>query len=119
MQQKPLETFGIEIQSDTPAASLETIDFDTLKKLILQHRVCVLRGFQETKEERVLAFCRQFGKIRQWEYGKVIDLKERENSQTHLFTNLAVRFHWDGAFASVTPQYIFFQCLEDPDFGTG
>ena len=119
MQQKFLKAFGVEIQSDPPGASLETIDFDELQNLILQHRVCVMRGFQETKEEGVLAFCRQFGKIRQWEYGEVIDLKERENSQTHLFTNRAVRFHWDGAFASVTAQYIFFQCLEAQKVGTG
>ncbi|RPH51086.1 MAG: TauD/TfdA family dioxygenase, partial [Planctomycetota bacterium] len=64
-------------------------------------------------------FCRSFGELQDFDFGKVNELRVKEGSPNYLFTTHAVPFHWDGAFLGRVPSTIFFHCDAAPAEGEG
>ena len=119
MVQHLLKPFGVEIQEIPPGSKLNMLAMAELCKAIDTHHLCVLRGFQAPSQDEMLSFCRQLGKIRQWQFGEIVELQVEEDSKNYLYTNRSVLFHWDGAFCTDTPHYIFLYCKTAPDEGAG
>lgn len=114
-----LTPFGVSVSSLQAKAALRAAHIPALKELIDLHRVIVLRGFATLPGTALPDFCEGFGELLEWEFGTVNDLRQRAQAQNYLFTNRAVPFHWDGAFAGRVPHYIFFQCELAPPQGSG
>ena len=119
MEQHSLKPFGAEIRATSSQSDVSAIDVDELQQAIATHRLCVLRGFRDLQSEEILTFCRRFGKVRQRQSGKIVDLKIQHERKNFLYTNGEVPFHWDGAFASSAPRYIFLYCVEAPESEAG
>lgn len=118
MTTQSLNPFGLEVLR-TPGSALAEVPLAALQEWIAMHRIVVLRGLAAPAQEEMLAYCRQLGEILEWEFGAVNDLQVRADSRNYLYTNRAVPFHWDGAFAGRVPHYIFFHCQAAPPAGTG
>lgn len=115
-----LQPFGLELRAATLGASVEDLDPSALRALVQRHGVLVLRGFASLPDKAELAAAAaRFGDLLSWNFGQVLDLIVHENPQNYLFTREAVPYHWDGAFAAVTPSLQFFQCLKAPDRSAG
>ena len=105
-----LSPFGIIVHAPAPGANLSAIDTAYVTQLVEQNRVVILRGFSQLELDAFPNFCRKFGAILEWEFGSVNNLRVDPNAKNYLYTNHAVPFHWDGAFVSQAPHYIFFHC---------
>jgi alpha-ketoglutarate-dependent taurine dioxygenase len=92
---------------------------DEIDRLLLEHRVVILRGQKPMEREAFVKFAEQFGQVLEWEFGAINDLVAKPDAKNYLYTNRAVPFHWDGAFVGKIPRAILFQCLEAPAAGTG
>lgn len=114
-----LMPFGIVVNSEQQGASMEALSVYALKTLIDEHRVVVLRGFAPLSGDALTGFCRRFGEPLEWEFGTVNELRVRAEAGNYLYTNGAVPFHWDGAFAGRIPRYIFFHCDLAPTLESG
>jgi alpha-ketoglutarate-dependent taurine dioxygenase len=114
-----LSPFGLVINAETPGASLTDIEPSVLRNKLEEHRVVVLREFAPLVANAFPAYCQKFGEILEWEFGSVNQLRVKEDAQNYLYTNHAVPFHWDGAFVSRVPHYIFFHCDLAPTEGSG
>jgi alpha-ketoglutarate-dependent taurine dioxygenase len=119
MTPRPLNPFGVEITSATPGAALASVPISELRRRVAERRLAVLRGFAAPSDDEMIAFCRQLGEILEWEFGAVNELQTRADARNYLYTNRAVPFHWDGAFAGRVPHYIFFHCRTAPAPGSG
>lgn len=115
----PLEPFGLIIQPTDRdgAADLTTGSTDLLRELVADARVLVLQGFAPMSTADLARFSRRWGDVLEWDFGSVLDLAVQDDPQSYLFTSGDVPFHWDGAFAQVTPSYLVFQCLQAPETG--
>jgi alpha-ketoglutarate-dependent taurine dioxygenase len=102
--------FGAVVRSNRQGIDLSVIPFATLKTLINERRVVVLRGFAPLSGDKLPEYCLNLGEILEWEFGAVNELVVKKDTQNYLYTNGAVPFHWDGAFAGKIPHYIFFHC---------
>lgn len=51
------------------------------------------------------------GEVLSWDFGQVMEMNYREDSENYLFSNEKVPLHWDGAFHR-EPQYLIFFCKE-------
>ncbi|HEX8734133.1 MAG TPA: TauD/TfdA family dioxygenase [Pyrinomonadaceae bacterium] len=111
---EPLAPFGGVIHSKTKGADLSIIPVPALKNLINEHRLLILRGFAPLSGNALPEFCLNLGEILEWEFGAVNELSVKDNARNYLYTNRAVPFHWDGAFAGKIPRYIFFHCDAAP-----
>jgi alpha-ketoglutarate-dependent taurine dioxygenase len=116
---QPLTPFGVEVTAPSPGTSLDAIPLPQLRRLIDEHRLAVLRGYAAPSDDEMLTFCRQLGSILEWEFGSVNELQVRPGARNYLYTNRAVPFHWDGAFAGQVPHYVFFHCQVAPPPGSG
>ena len=111
LSRTPLSPFGLLVEA--PAGmSFADAPVQTLSSWTEESRVLVLRGFSLLAKQDFADYCRRWGEILSWDFGEVLDLVIQDNSNNYLFTNGAVPFHWDGAFAAVTPSFFFFQCLD-------
>lgn len=119
MMPRQLHPFGVEITAPTPSLALDSISISQLRGWVAEHRVVVLRGFDEPTDEQMLNFCRQLGSILEWEFGAVNELQVRDDARNYLYTSREVPFHWDGAFVNRVPHYIFFHCRIAPPPGCG
>jgi alpha-ketoglutarate-dependent taurine dioxygenase len=113
-----LQPFGAEFISPSPRSLLE-LDVGRLRTWLLEHRLVLLRNFRAPSDEEMKEACQRLGTILEWEFGAVNELKVRADSKNYLYTNRAVPFHWDGAFAEKVPHYIFFHCELAPPAGSG
>jgi len=114
-----LSPFGGVIHSKSKGVDLSVIPVPVLKNLINEHRILVLRGFAPLTGNLLPEFCLNLGEILEWEFGAVNELVIKDDTRNYLYTNGAVPFHWDGAFAGKIPHYIFFHCdvATAPDSG--
>lgn len=113
-----LAPFGLCVDGRSDA-DLGDIPPATLAQWIGTGHVVVLRGFHPLDAPALVERCERWGRILTWNFGAVLDLVVHEAPQNYLFTNGAVPFHWDGAFARATPRYIVFQCVQAPAAGSG
>jgi alpha-ketoglutarate-dependent taurine dioxygenase len=105
-----LVPFGVRLTAADPASDLRLLKHDLLKGLVEENRVVVLRGFAPLVGNEFPDFCRRFGELQEWDFGVVNNLRVDPQAENYLYTNRAVPFHWDGAFAGQIPHYIIFHC---------
>lgn len=113
------EPFGLIVQSRQAGADLRSIDVPLVKQWVGDHRVVILRRFAALAGAELPEFCRRLGKILEWDFGAVNDLRVKPDARNYLYTNSEVPFHWDGAFVGRVPHYIFFHCDVAPRPGSG
>lgn len=109
-----LTPFGLCIEAVVPGLSLDTIPAGALTAWTDTHRLILLRGFAPLPGDDLPHFCQRLGPLLDWSFGSVNELKVQPDAKNYLFTNRAVPFHWDGAFAGRIPHYIFFSCEQAP-----
>ncbi|MBC3982708.1 TauD/TfdA family dioxygenase [Streptomyces sp. AC563] len=114
-----LQPFGIVLNKHESGADLRSLPVAELDELTRKHRVVVLRGLEMLPKEELVEYCREWGKILEWDFGPVLDLEIRDEPQNYLFAKGDVPFHWDGAFASAVPRFFLFQCITAPPAGGG
>ena len=110
-QPEPLAPFGVRLQLP-PGTAWETLDPAWLDRLVLTHRVVVLRGLADFTRESMVAFAQQLGPIQGWRFGAIHELKVEPEANNYLYTTHAVPLHWDGAFADEAPAIMIFRCIE-------
>lgn len=98
---------------------LTVVPSSLLKSWIDEHRLVVLKGFAPLDGPALPEFCETLGELLEWEFGVVNDLRVDPETRNYLYTNRAVPFHWDGAFVSRSPHYIFFHCDVAPNRNAG
>lgn len=114
-----LSPFGLEVTAREPAMPLSAVPVAELRTWVREHRVVVHRGFAPPEGEALPRFSGTLGEILSWEFGAVNELKPRAEAKNYLYTDHAVPFHWDGAFAGRIPHYIVFHCEDAPPPGGG
>lgn len=105
-----LVPFGAELRAAGASRDLRSMGVDFLKGVVEENHVVILRGFASLQGDEFPDFCRRFGKLQQWDFGVVNNLRVDAEAKNYLYTNRAVPFHWDGAFAGQIPHYIIFHC---------
>jgi alpha-ketoglutarate-dependent taurine dioxygenase len=114
-----LSPFGLEVTAREPGMEPGAIRVADLRAWVREHRVVVLRGFAPPAGEALPAFAGRLGEILTWEFGAVNELRARAEARNYLYTDHAVPFHWDGAFAGRIPHFIVFHCEDAPPPGGG
>lgn len=119
MNLEQLQPFGLVVRPVSPGTNLLELPTSLLQQWIDEHRFVVLKGFAPLNGAALPDFCRGLGELLEWEFGAVNDLRVDPKTKNYLYTNRAVPFHWDGAFLSRSPHYIFFHCDAAPDAQAG
>ena len=114
-----MSPFGVMLTAAELPSDVRTLTIDSLKHLVEEHRVVVLRGFAALEGDEFPNFCRSLGELQEWDFGVVNNLRVDAQAQNYLYTNRAVPFHWDGAFAKKIPHFIVFHCDSAPLHGDG
>lgn len=110
-----LEPFGLSLQSSSDANRVSSLPVETLRELILQHRLVLIRGLPAVVEkDRFSEIASGWGELLEWEFGTVFEVAAHPDPTNYLFTPGSVPYHWDGAFAAQVPWLQFFQCREAP-----
>lgn len=105
--------FGLELTVRT----LGDLSPKHIPSLTVAHGLVVVRGLAPLEREAFLGFARETGsELLEWDFGPVMELKERADSPNYLFTREPVPFHWDGAFFEV-PSILMFNCIVPPAEG--
>lgn len=115
----PVVPFGVVVTAAHAATDLRSIEIESLKRLVEDNRVVILRGFAPLPEDEFPNFCHRFGELQEWDFGVVNNLRVDPEARNYLYTSGAVPFHWDGAFAGRVPHYIIFHCDAAPRAGGG
>jgi L-tyrosine isonitrile desaturase/decarboxylase len=86
-----------------------------LRELLKEEQLLIFRGLPgfESSEE-FSEFCRQLGDLSLWPFGTVLELKETEKPEDHIFDHRQVPLHWDGMFREVVPELQVFFCKDAP-----
>ncbi|NEO31328.1 MAG: TauD/TfdA family dioxygenase [Symploca sp. SIO3C6] len=116
---RALSPFGLLLEANNSGSDIRELALTHLCQLIWKYRLIVLRGFSPLEQEALSDYCATWGEILSWNFGTVLNLVVHDNPENYLFTNGNVPFHWDGAFATAVPRFLFFQCLEAPALGNG
>jgi alpha-ketoglutarate-dependent taurine dioxygenase len=111
--------FGLLVTAKHPAADVGTIPIEILKQWISTERLLTLRNFAPLGRQELPEYCARLGKILEWDFGAVNDLRVKPDTRNYLYTNREVPFHWDGAFVGTVPHYIFFHCDVAPEAAHG
>jgi alpha-ketoglutarate-dependent taurine dioxygenase len=114
-----LSPFGLEVTAEQPGTELSAIRAADLRTWVREHGVVLLRRFAPPEGEALPRFAGTLGEILTWEFGAVNELRARSEAKNYLYTDHAVPFHWDGAFAGRIPHYIVFHCEDAPLPGAG
>ena len=119
LKYRTLSPFGLLLEATNSGSEIRELSPTQLCQLIWEHRLIVLRGFSLLEQEALSSYCATWGELLSWDFGKVLNLVVHDNPENYLFTNGNVPFHWDGAFATAVPRFLFFQCLKAPALGSG
>lgn len=108
--------FGVELD----ARSLGEHAPADLDRLATREKIVLLRGLNGLPAGEFLAWARSFPgrSLLEWNFGPMLELKERPDAKNYLFTREAAPFHWDGAFHR-EPAHMLFFCVEAPGAGAG
>ena len=104
---------------ESGAKKLAHLNIAELEQVILNQGMVLLRGFDPSSDEQMVAFAKKLGPLLAWDFGYVLDLKINQQPQNHIFSQGKVELHWDGAFAGATPRFNFFQCLQSSAMSGG
>lgn len=119
-----MKPFGKEIEISNKSDLFEAAQ--NLMSLMLENKVVWIRGVKDLSKEEFLEFSRLLApdklsddeKFIQWDFGKVMDLKEDDQASNYLFSNEKVPYHWDGAFHEC-PKALVFHCIKASKEGGG
>lgn len=119
-KQSPLGSFGVLIRPISNKADIRSLNTTDLKKLFLQEQLIVLRGFTTFSDaEDFSEYCKDWGEISIWPFGKVLELVELENPKDHIFHHSYIPLHWDGMYRPQVPEYQIFHCVRAPIHNQG
>ncbi|MDJ0716903.1 MAG: TauD/TfdA family dioxygenase [Prochloraceae cyanobacterium] len=119
LKYRALSPFGLLLEATNSGSDIRDFSSAQLRQLIWEHHLIVLRGFSLLEPEVLSSYCATWGEIVGGNFGTILDLVVHDNPKNYLFTNGKVPFHWDGAFATAMPTFMFFQCLKAPPLGSG
>lgn len=71
---------------------------------------------KEMSDQDLIEYASQFGRILEWDFGKIMNMEYRKDAENYLFSDEAVPFHWDGAFHQ-EPRFLLFYCTESTGVG--
>lgn len=115
-----LKPFGVLVEPTEKDVLVEQLNIEELKMLFKEHQLIVLRNFKSfSKASELSEYCERWGEVSVWPFGKVLELKEQDNPQDHIFDSSYVPLHWDGMYREQVPEYQIFQCIEAPLSGNG
>lgn len=115
-----IKPFGILIEPEIKECFVSELNIENLKELFRKHQLIVLRGFESfSNPEELSSYCERWGEVSQWPFGTVLELKEQDKPQDHIFDSSYVPLHWDGMYREQVPEYQIFQCIQAPLKGRG
>lgn len=112
---KVLTPFGILLEATHPNADVHQLDIKTMRELLNQHQLLILRGFRTLQTaDQFSNYCALWGEISVWPFGKVLELIEQKKPEDHIFDHNYVPLHWDGMYRPQVPEYQIFHCVSAP-----
>lgn len=115
-----LQPFGVMIKPLSKSAHISDLNIEELRDLFKREQLVLLRGFNSFKNSEDFSnYCGRFGQVSQWPFGKVLELKEQDKAEDHIFDNSYVPMHWDGMYRPQVPEYQIFHCVKAPLQGEG
>lgn len=105
--------FSCKILQST-GEKIENLVLQHLLAATCQHKLLVLRGYNQLSGEALKDWCQSQVDLLHWDFGPVMELKVEKDARNYLFTERDVPLHWDGAFYQ-EPRYLFFHCLKAPE----
>ncbi|WP_229332484.1 TauD/TfdA family dioxygenase [Streptomyces sp. UNOC14_S4] len=116
----PISPFGLAIRAAEDGASVAEIPISTLRPLVQQHHLVLLRGFEAfAGPDELSAYCARWGELSVWPFGTVLELVEKERPEDHIFDSSYMPMHWDGMYREQIPEFQVFQCVHAPGAGNG
>ena len=108
--------FGLMITPAHNGQTVEQLDVSQLIALAREHHLLILRGFAPTFVDSpgFTRFAEQWGAIKMWPFGAVLDVKEHPDATDHIFDHSGVPLHWDGMYKPTIPEFQLFNCLHAP-----
>ncbi|MFI9202244.1 TauD/TfdA dioxygenase family protein [Streptomyces sp. NPDC053048] len=116
----PVTPFGIALRATAPGTPVAELPVDTLRSLVREHHLLLLRGFGTfATPEELSAYCELWGEPSVWPFGTVLELVEKEQPEDHIFDSSYMPMHWDGMYREQIPEFQVFQCVHAPGEGNG
>lgn len=106
-----LKPFGVLIEPNEINQKLTSIRINDLKHVIQESSLILFRGFAPLDNDQdLILYGEHWGEISQWPFGKILQLKQHENPQDHIFDHHYVPLHWDGMYRPTVPEFQIFHC---------
>lgn len=107
--------FGVRLTPSIKNMHVKDLDIEGLRELLWQEHLVLLRGFDTFKSADDFAhYCECWGEVSLWPFGKVLELRELDNPDDHIFDHSYVPLHWDGMYRPQVPEYQIFHCVKAP-----
>ena len=120
LRQTLVQPFGLLLEPDSGSAHVRDVDVEHLRQLFRRHHLLVLRGFNTfTTSEDFGDYCAAWGEISLWPFGRVLELREQDAPEDHIFDCSYVPLHWDGMYRPQVPEIQIFHCPQAPLPGHG
>jgi len=116
----PLSPFGIALVADRAQALMDA-GIDTLRALVRQHAVVILRGVGSrfADKEALSRFASAWGPVMPWSFGSVLEVEERPSPRDAVYDSARLPLHWDGMYREATPEFMMLYCARAPREGEG
>ncbi|MDP7320810.1 MAG: TauD/TfdA family dioxygenase [Bacteriovoracaceae bacterium] len=110
-----LRPFGTLIEAINENSNIQELEIEKLRQLFQESQLIVIRGFDTFEDSNHFSdYCDKWGKVSVWPFGKVLELKQHQSPQDHIFDNSYVPLHWDGMYRPQVPEYQIFHCVKAP-----
>src|SRR5690349_15083474 len=86
----PLAPFGLCIEAEQPDADISSLEISALRRLVLQHRVLVLRGFAPLGRQAFEEYAGRWGELLLWNFGAILNVVVDATAENYLFTHGSV-----------------------------
>jgi len=112
----PNQPFGLLITPGAQGQSVDELPVDELRALAREHHLLILRGFTPTFADSaaLTRYAEQWGAIKMWPFGAVLDVREHHDATDHIFDHSHVPLHWDGMYKPTIPEFQIFHCVYAP-----
>lgn len=113
--------FGLLIRPAFSGQTVEQLPVSELRTLAREHHLLILRGFAPTfvDSPSLTRYAEQWGEIKMWPFGAVLDVREHLDATDHIFDHSGVPLHWDGMYKPSIPEFQLFNCLNAPEQNQG
>jgi L-tyrosine isonitrile desaturase/decarboxylase len=106
---------GSNASTFSPMGLAPSLTTRLILESVRSHHLMVMgRGGDTISKEQFLEFCRSLGEISLWPFGEILDLKEQQDPEDHIFDCSYVPLHWDGMYRLQVPEFQVFQCVQAP-----